>query len=1028
MKNKSKSSSGSVKAPLTYDPGKGRPKEYLAYLNYQEMQALKRLNGNNMERGPRGLPSFPPADAIGSSSRASSTKKSGPSSSLNAPARTAPSASRTTTRGPAASMAAARQGSSISKGNVGTARQGSPVSKNPAGGGARDSGRATANTDRAFKQAAEQKRTSKALSNPALKQDAGRSAIGGISKDKSVGLADGSRIRGAIQGVKDLGIAGVPGVSRIGVPTATIKTPTARQFPSLPAGAPGGMSMYQPGKTSTETGAAIGNYVKSYEMAKLVKEAYPNIKESVDKVASMYNTLSVAMPGEAYVTKYGEEGIRDLSRVATNMLARNLKTDQVLSSMDTLGLRPGTEKFRLGEKAGGEGMGVVPTGSDYQSAAISEMGKGIRGIGVSPAALDATNFWAAGTPAPRGPAGDVPPVGKPVRGTQFGVDPIAREAVIRRNVAARDVLNPYVDPFRAAGAEKTIAERTSPAIIITPASATPERTAVPGLIQYTRLDRPMAPTAGRSAVIPTSRKPITDRIAPEYPRISSDPTMAGKDLTPRGKQIYDRIISESGDLPIGIDARQTLGVGVSGTGQISIPFSGVDASGSIAGSAGYSQDVIRDVYAGSVAPSKFRSATEAAASLPIAARTPSIPSMSGATSGISLLSPGVSLPSPPTMRGATSIASRFPVAAVTPSPSTMRSATDVASGFPAVNVVPSAQQSLYRGALPMGMSFTPGLPTQEKNLGVETLVDANIARNPYDVQRSAEAQTPESLVGSRQIKIDGIGTLSIEDALKTVPENKREAVRQELALAYEAGITNFSKQNFDSMVKGAEYDPNFDYSGLEAASEPDSTAVTPDGYLDPSEALPRNVSPEAQEVMRRQEKLDKTGVNVMKRAGPAGYLVLGADAGFKLFTGQGIAGNTAALKRQYMQSSPEQQAALERRYPNLTRFAKDVGLKPQLPMSNYTNWAEKSGLRGTPSREGGGPGGIASLGGGFRDDDQTGVSPTPDTPSTPSGRRPDIYYMWDLSVNIPSPSDPNYTQYQTYLAERLAAQQAMGFV
>jgi len=52
-----------VTAPLSYNPGKGRPQEYLAYLNWQEMQALQRLNGGNMERGPRGLPSFPPEDA-----------------------------------------------------------------------------------------------------------------------------------------------------------------------------------------------------------------------------------------------------------------------------------------------------------------------------------------------------------------------------------------------------------------------------------------------------------------------------------------------------------------------------------------------------------------------------------------------------------------------------------------------------------------------------------------------------------------------------------------------------------------------------------------------------------------------------------------------------------------------------------------------------------------------------------------------------------------------------------------------------
>jgi len=61
-----------ITAPHSYDPGKGRPQEYLAYLNAREMAYLRSINGNNMERGPRGLPSFPPKDAIGSSSNAPS--------------------------------------------------------------------------------------------------------------------------------------------------------------------------------------------------------------------------------------------------------------------------------------------------------------------------------------------------------------------------------------------------------------------------------------------------------------------------------------------------------------------------------------------------------------------------------------------------------------------------------------------------------------------------------------------------------------------------------------------------------------------------------------------------------------------------------------------------------------------------------------------------------------------------------------------------------------------------------------------
>lgn len=90
-----------IKAPMTYDPGKGRPKEHLAYLNKGEMAALRRMNGDNKERGPKGLPSFPPADAAGSSSKAGSTSKSpsgttskssGPGGgSLSSPSRTTPS-------------------------------------------------------------------------------------------------------------------------------------------------------------------------------------------------------------------------------------------------------------------------------------------------------------------------------------------------------------------------------------------------------------------------------------------------------------------------------------------------------------------------------------------------------------------------------------------------------------------------------------------------------------------------------------------------------------------------------------------------------------------------------------------------------------------------------------------------------------------------------------------------------------------------------------------------------------------------
>lgn len=111
-----------VSAPLTYKPSGNRPKEHLAYLNKSEMKALRRLNGNNIERGPSGLPSFPPADAQGSSSKASSSKTSSKSSGSSSVSRIS---------GGSSGSNAARSASNAAS-----------SSRSPSGGG-RDSGQAS---------------------------------------------------------------------------------------------------------------------------------------------------------------------------------------------------------------------------------------------------------------------------------------------------------------------------------------------------------------------------------------------------------------------------------------------------------------------------------------------------------------------------------------------------------------------------------------------------------------------------------------------------------------------------------------------------------------------------------------------------------------------------------------------------------------------------------------------------------------------------------------------------------------------
>ena len=124
-----------ITAPHSYEPGKGRPKEYLAYLNEREMAYLRSINGNNMERGPRGLPSFPPEDAVGSSSKAGSTKST-----------TSSGAGRDSSRGlgqgaGGAAVGRSPSGSSPSSGgNLGGGGKGAPGSSPSSPGGLRGAG------------------------------------------------------------------------------------------------------------------------------------------------------------------------------------------------------------------------------------------------------------------------------------------------------------------------------------------------------------------------------------------------------------------------------------------------------------------------------------------------------------------------------------------------------------------------------------------------------------------------------------------------------------------------------------------------------------------------------------------------------------------------------------------------------------------------------------------------------------------------------------------------------------------------
>ena len=125
-----------ITAPHSYDPGKGRPKEYLAYLNEREMAYLRSINGNNMERGPRGLPSFPPEDAVGSSSKAGSKGPGGPSGPNSGPSRSGSPSTGGGGKGPGGPSGP----NSGPSGGLGGGSKGAPGSSPSSPGGLRGAG------------------------------------------------------------------------------------------------------------------------------------------------------------------------------------------------------------------------------------------------------------------------------------------------------------------------------------------------------------------------------------------------------------------------------------------------------------------------------------------------------------------------------------------------------------------------------------------------------------------------------------------------------------------------------------------------------------------------------------------------------------------------------------------------------------------------------------------------------------------------------------------------------------------------
>jgi hypothetical protein len=598
---------------------------------------------------------------------------------------------------------------------------------------------------------------------------------------------------------------------------------------------------------------------------------------------------------------------------------------------------------------------------------------------------------------------------------------------------------------------------------IVPTSSTPEEagTPTPRLRPPSQnMQRP--PSVGRSAVDPTSRKIITDRITPEYERISSDPTLEGKRL----KQTYDRLIPEDPLLRqrMGEIAAQSPSYFVQGAPDERMLYNtspktldrmkqvfdrsrGMSYTPSLPAQPSYFGDVpdfkpstpsksyFGDIEGRVVAtPSRsyFGDVGDRTVAPPVRPSYPKSEYSGYGATGYSTLS-GIPTPDStelvgpaPSYGGVLGMAqSGFNALsdALKMPPETARALRDwgLAKGIEtpksisegAMSLVPDsyADSEFAKAATPFAESLrnkvvsgVSGLQESYKN----ALSEAQKKSQP-----AVDTNTTKISVGPKLETIDKI----VEDQ-KNLTKQEKDELKQILSEAAAANIVEWSTDTFNATINEAKR--NIASGGGRAP--PKSQPAPKGGYpltsmgTAPVVDMPQiSLTPEqAEEVGNRVER-GKTAIRV------AGSRVPGLGG----FLGGKYEESVKKKLDNYVLATPEQRAEMERKDPSLTAWAGIIGETPQLDRSNYTKWADKSGLRGAPDRRGGGENsGIRSLISEQEGDETT--TPTPDTPSTSPGRRPDIYYMWDLGVNIPSPGDPNYTQYQTYLAERLAAQRAMG--
>lgn len=920
---KKKKTTKKVTAPVTYDPGKGRPKEYLAYLNYQEMEALKRLNGEGPYKGPKGIPSFVLGGATTSGTAANRAMSSAAQSNKASASKQSGSSSVSRISGETAGSNAARASSSGSSSGSGFSGIGS------GGGGGRDSGQAA----------------NRPSSSPNRPSDSG----GGGGRDS--GQAANRPTSSSVSRISG-GVAGSNRDSNVIRQAQLSDTRSAQENPALrsdvqrtinvgPMGTPVNV---RPGGTPIRPSAPRP------PVSTPMSTQGPSFGSPLDaRIANRFAINDFKLQSGAL----GPEGVPSVSQIAAEN-ARRLNAAKMAQQYSQYpsppGVPPAAPQGVFGPRVG---VGTNYLRPEYAPGAIT----GEVELGYTPPArqvLGPEGFYAEAPRVTIPGQGEVPPMrmnpgftpDRPLQISSEGFVYQSEGAPPRSNAEA--TLRAYEEAKRLS---PKIQDRVPPSFqkiqdrVPTNAfvATDPRVSLSPGTYAGAPIDKPRL-TVGRSAVVPT------------YP--TTAPSELKRNLLADDERARRDFLGEY--------ERNLRKVGVPSLGKTR----GLDTPEKIL--------EVEDYF--------------------------TVPSRDPADVSEEMV-PGFGID-----------VNNIPRVQVTFDPTTNPPRpSSVYSGYGTFNV-PDIVSPVIEGAPTGGKIFrdrVPGYDISGEPYNPSVVVGANgntVAYKMTDAIAPPPSLSPRQETPMRFVGDDGKEYFITREQF----ERLSQADRNRLAEQY-------AKQDQVAPPKPRLRPTEDTSTGVDA-----SELATPGK---PGEELTQEQEQKLKETLKRGGLGIRIGAGV---AGAAGVPLVGLAGGY---LSRQYQKNKIEQIKQYAAMTDAQKLAAEKRNPELVGWAHRLGIDSVNDYDFYQSWADKAGLRAPPTREGGQSGGassgIGSLGGGEGGGQTTppGTPPsTPTTPSTPSERRPDIYYMWDLGVNIPSPGDPNYTLYQKYLVETLAAQQAAGYV